>query len=298
MDSNEQPIAVPLVDRIEQATREIQAGKAISIALDDLTVHDVGVSHHRLVTRAIKAAKNAGPGAVAVLHGIADILRRHEAADLLREAQAATAVFSARVLTWIPGLAGVVMCLVDPRVRGFLLGTRAGWACVVVAVVLNLVARAYMQRIVKLPGKDDPLTELVDSICVGLAARGTIHGAIEWAAHEGGHKSLQNVVDTLAMGGTFDQAMNSLQADLGPASAPLIAVIRSHQRDGLPITPTLDRIRNFAVMRQEREAETLARRLPVRLSFPLVLLILPSFALVTVVPLIAAAIGSLTSPLS
>ncbi len=297
-ESKEQPIEVPLVDRIEQAAREIQAGKAISFALDELTLDDVGVSHQKLVTRAIKAAKNAGPGAVAVLHGIADVLRRREAADLLREAQAATAVFSARVLTWIPGLAGLIMCVVDPRVRGFLLGTRAGWACVVVAVVLNLLAHAHMQRIVKAPSKADPITEIVDSICVGLTARGTIHGAIEWAARDGGHESLQNMADTLAMGGTFEQAMSSLQTDLGPASAPLIAVIRSHQRDGLPITPTLDRIRNFAVMRQEREAESLARRLPVRLSFPLVFLVLPSFALVTVVPLIAAAIGSLTTPLS
>lgn len=297
-DSKEQPITVPLVDRIEQAAREIQAGKAISIALDDLNVDEVGMSHQRLVTKAITAAHNAGPGAVAVLHGIADVLRRREAADLLRESQAATAIFSARVLTWIPGLAGLIMCVVDPRVRGFLLSNRTGWACVVVAIILNLLARAHMQRIVNAPSRADPITEIVDSICVGLAARGTIHGAIEWAAREGGHESLQNVADILAMGGTFEQAMSSLQTDLGPASAPLIAVIRSHQRDGLPITPTLERIRTFAVMRQEREAESLARRLPVRLSFPLVFLILPSFALVTVVPLIAAAIGSLTTPLS
>lgn len=298
MDPVELPMAVPLVDRIEQAAREIQAGKAISIALETLTGDAVVMSQQRLVVKSITAAHNAGPGAVAVLHGIADVLRRREAADLFRESQAATAVFSARVLTWIPGLAGLLMCVVDPRVRGFLLGTRTGWACVVIAVILNLLARAHMQRIVNAPSKADPISEIVDSICVGLAARGTIHGAIDWAAREGGHESLQHVADTLAMGGTFEQAMDALQTELGPTSAPLIAVIRSHQRDGLPITPTLDRIRTFAVMRQEREAESLARRLPVRLSFPLVFLILPSFALVTVVPLIAAAIGSLTTPLS
>jgi len=203
LDSREKPVIVPLVDRIEQAAREIQAGKTISIALEAVTVDDVQMRDQRIVARAITAAQSAGPGAVGVLHGIADVLRRREAMDLLRESQAATAVFSARVLTWIPGVAGVLMCVVDPRVRGFLLGTHTGWACVVIAIILNLLARTHMRRIVNAPINAEPITEIVDLISVGLAARGTIHGAVEWAAHEGGHKSLQHVADTLAMGETF-----------------------------------------------------------------------------------------------
>jgi tight adherence protein C len=44
---------------------------------------------------------------------------------------------------------------------------------------------------------------------------------------------------------------------------------------------------------RRRRAEEAARRVPVKLLFPLVLCVLPAFALLTVAPLLAGALGSL-----
>jgi hypothetical protein len=64
-------------------------------------------------------------------------------------------------------------------------------------------------------------------------------------------------------------------------------------RDGLPLSPILDRLATEARQQRRRRADTLARQLPIRLSLPLVLCTLPSFVLLAVAPLLLAAIASL-----
>ena len=46
-------------------------------------------------------------------------------------------------------------------------------------------------------------------------------------------------------------------------------------------------------MQRRRRAEVAARKLPVKLLFPLVLCILPAFALLTVVPVIVSSLRAL-----
>ena len=54
-----------------------------------------------------------------------------------------------------------------------------------------------------------------------------------------------------------------------------------------------ERLAEDARRTELRRAETRARRVPVLLLFPLVLCILPAFALLTVAPLLASAVGAL-----
>ena len=62
----------------------------------------------------------------------------------------------------------------------------------------------------------------------------------------------------------------------------------------LDVAPTvLERLRDEARQLRRRRADERIRRLPVRLSVPLVLCTLPSFALLTVVPMLLAALTSL-----
>lgn len=88
-------------------------------------------------------------------------------------------------------------------------------------------------------------------------------------------------------------ALDALEV-LGEAVHPLLAVIRSTAFDGTPLLPALERVAADSRMIRRRRAEQLARRLPVQLLAPLVLCVLPAFALLAVVPLIAASLGALS----
>ena len=63
-------------------------------------------------------------------------------------------------------------------------------------------------------------------------------------------------------------------------------------RAGLAFGPAIARLADDARDHRRRLAEAAARELPVRLSFPLVLCTLPSFALVAIVPLLVGALSS------
>jgi tight adherence protein C len=88
-------------------------------------------------------------------------------------------------------------------------------------------------------------------------------------------------------------ALDALES-LGEAAHPLLAAIRSTAFDGTPLLPALERVAADSRMIRRRRAEQLARRLPVVLLLPLVLCVLPAFALLAVVPLIAASLGALS----
>jgi tight adherence protein C len=64
-------------------------------------------------------------------------------------------------------------------------------------------------------------------------------------------------------------------------------------RLGVPVGPVLARLAHEERTALRRAAEAHARRIPVRLLFPLVFLVLPAFVLLTVVPGLAAGLGRL-----
>jgi tight adherence protein C len=88
-------------------------------------------------------------------------------------------------------------------------------------------------------------------------------------------------------------ALGSLTDRLGEPARPLQAALVSSERYGVPLGPTLDQLALDARRERRRRAEVAARKLPVRLSFPLVGCILPAFGLLTMAPLLAGAVSSL-----
>ena len=82
----------------------------------------------------------------------------------------------------------------------------------------------------------------------------------------------------------------------GEALRPLVAALVAADRYGAPLGPGLERLADDVRATCRRRAEELARRVPVKLLFPLVTCILPAFALLTVAPLIASALRSLRLP--
>ncbi len=88
-------------------------------------------------------------------------------------------------------------------------------------------------------------------------------------------------------------ALEALPAQLGSAVQPVASVLVALERHGVAIGATLEQLSVEARRERRLQAETAARKLPVRLSFPLVCCVLPAFALLTLAPLLAGALTSL-----
>lgn len=82
-------------------------------------------------------------------------------------------------------------------------------------------------------------------------------------------------------------------APLGDRALGLGHALADHLRYGVPLAPTLERLGSELRVDRRRRAEQEARRVPVRLLGPLVACVLPAFALLTVVPLLAASLRAL-----
>jgi tight adherence protein C len=159
------------------------------------------------------------------------------------------------------------------------------------AVIATLVRVASVPRTRRLERRRDArlrseLPVLVDLVGVAVAAGCTPFHAVEHALHFGpihtGY-ALQGVTQACARGRSFDGALR----DLGASSTtlqPLAETLRTSTRLGAPAGPALQRLADEVRTDVRRRAEARARTVPVRLCFPLVLCVLPAFALLTVVP--------------
>lgn len=107
------------------------------------------------------------------------------------------------------------------------------------------------------------------------------------------HTATQAVFTRIAHGERFGDALDALPDALGEPVRPLVAALTGSERYGLPLAPALDVVSAMSRDKRRRDAETAARKLPVRLSFPLVLCILPAFVILTVVPAIFGALRAL-----
>jgi len=96
----------------------------------------------------------------------------------------------------------------------------------------------------------------------------------------------------LHRGRSLAEALGALTA-AGPMGRDVASAIAAADRDGLPLAPVLDRLATEARAARRRQGEADARRLPVRLTFPLVLCTLPSFVLLAIAPAVLGALSTL-----
>ena len=78
-----------------------------------------------------------------------------------------------------------------------------------------------------------------------------------------------------------------------PRLRPLVDALLASDRLGAPVGPALARLAAEERAALRRRSEAHARRVPVRLLFPLTFLVLPAFVLITVVPGLAAGLARL-----
>lgn len=169
-------------------------------------------------------------------------------------------------------------------------------AIVVVAVLLRprlTVHRNRRRRVAAVnrafPDFVDMLVLTIRSGCTPVQAIRTLRGS----APEALRAAVIAVDRHVADGQRFADAIRILAVELGPIAQPLSDSLALADRHGTPLAPILDRLADETRAHRRRAADVSARQLPIRLSFPLVGCTLPSFVLLTIVPLMAGTLSSL-----
>jgi len=211
----------------------------------------------------------------------------------------------ARASAYVIGCAPVVFLafvgITDPESVGFLVGTSIGWLCLLSGLGLDALGAWWMTRIVARASKDRDLVaaqqaDVIDLFVLAIGSGLNLRLALEavavrapsqWAA------PLASVVERVARGQRVGDALDALPHVLGDPARPLVRVLAGADRYGSPLLLALDRLAFDARLDRRRRAEEAARRVPVKLLFPLVLCVLPAFALLTVAPLLASALAAL-----
>jgi pilus assembly protein TadC len=140
------------------------------------------------------------------------------------------------------------------------------------------------------------LPEAVDLTALAVAAGANVPVALAAVARRGPEPiagELGRALGRVGRGGRLPDALGELPARLGEEVRPLVAALIATERDGAPLRDSLARLADDVRRLRRRRAEEAARRVPVKLLFPLVVCTLPAFALLTVAPFLAGALGAL-----
>ena len=247
-----------------------------------------------LALRAIAVASEGGD-AVHAVEAAARTLR--VTATITGESRTAVAHTKAsiNVLTWVPLVLATWLIARDERARAFFVST-AGFACLLIGVVLHWVGRRWVQRLaVSAARVDSDVPDFVDVVSVYLRsgqppalaflhASDTAPGTVGVAARE--------VAERVHNGERFVDVLTSSRSAFGLHAQPMIDALIDTERDGLAPRELFDRLATDAHAQRRRDADMRIRVLPVRLTLPLVGCILPAYVLLAVVPLLASQLSS------
>ena len=160
-------------------------------------------------------------------------------------------------------------------------------------VVGSLLSRRGARAADRVLARELPVA--IDLLGVAVGAGCTPYLAVEVAARWSPPPvaaAFGDVLRSCALGLDFESALDAT-ARSTPRLRPLADALLATDRLGVPVGPVLARLAEEDRTALRRAAEAHARRIPVRLLFPLVFLVLPAFVLLTVVPGLAAGIGRL-----
>ena len=99
----------------------------------------------RLAGTAMTVAAETGGATAAVIDGVADTLRDRVALEREVAALSSQARASATLLVVAPIAVAILAAMADDRIASFLLGTPAGWACIVGGVLLDTAGAVWMR---------------------------------------------------------------------------------------------------------------------------------------------------------
>jgi Flp pilus assembly protein TadB len=140
------------------------------------------------------------------------------------------------------------------------------------------------------------LPDVVDLLVLAVGAGLTVRLAVAAVAHRAPGPlgaELARAGQEADLGRRLADALDDIPERAGEATRPLVAALVSSERYGAPLGSSLERLAHEVRADRRRRAEEAARKVPVKLLFPLVSCTLPAFGLLTVAPLIASAVRSL-----
>ncbi len=140
------------------------------------------------------------------------------------------------------------------------------------------------------------LPEVVDLLVLAVGSGANVHQAVSWVAGRTRGAvagELARCRDEAGRGRRLADALDEVPARAGEALRPLVGALAASERYGAPLGASLERLADEVRRERRRAAEEAARKVPVKLLFPLVTCTLPAFALLTVAPLVASAVRSL-----
>ena len=143
---------------------------------------------------------------------------------------------------------------------------------------------------------ESALPETVDLLVLAVGAGCNVALAVAAAGRRGSGPlaaELRRIAGEVAHGRRLADALDELPEVAGEPTRSLAGVLARCERYGTPALPALRRLADEVRVQRQRRAEAAARRVPVTLLFPLVVCILPAFALLTVAPLVAGALREL-----
>jgi Flp pilus assembly protein TadB len=197
-----------------------------------------------------------------------------------------------RPLRGRPLLFAAVAGLVVSAVAAAGLGVAiVGCACVVGAMASRRRSAERARHDAMVAAMPDAIELLVMCIHAGLTPTQAV-GELARLAPPPVRPGFQAAEQRLHRGAGFADALTELTGRCGASALALVSALGTAVRDGLPLAPVLDRLTDEANAGRRRAGEAAARRLPIRLSFPLVVCTLPSFVLLAIAPAVLGALST------
>jgi tight adherence protein C len=174
----------------------------------------------------------------------------------------------------------------------------AGWQLAAVALLVLWVipvVRARSQRRRQAEAIFDETPEVVELFRLAVTAGFNVRLAVDAVSRHGEGIIADRLAVARQRVDRGDRLADALVAlsDLGEPVRPLLDALLSSERYGAPIAPALERVADEARVVRRRRREEAARRVPVKLLFPLVFCTLPAMGLLVVVPLLIRSFPSL-----
>lgn len=140
------------------------------------------------------------------------------------------------------------------------------------------------------------LPEIVDLFDLAVGAGLNVTLAVEAVARRATGPLADELVaalDEVRLGRRLADALSEVPDRAGEVVRPLVDALVSSDRYGARLGDALPLLASEVRADRRRRAEEIARRVPVKLLFPLVCCVLPAFGLLTLAPLIAGAAAAL-----